>query len=281
LILSEKVYSDLMENCAKRESLLSKAADLKVIPTLSSIIDKVFAILSNRNSSFSDLSDIIKYDQAISSKVISIANSAYYSRGIEIYSLQRAMINIGYEEVKGIITCLLFMESILKQLKLKEEDLFSLWKHSMHVACASKILSEKTLVEDPTKVYTIALLHDIGKIVFYMSADNYSEIVKEADAHGKSITQLEKEHFGIDHQETGYAISLKWKFPLEFSNIIQYHHENANGTQYESLLKLVAAADRFSVSPNSVSGTEGYILMREKDTITKELKTIMDTLRLA
>jgi putative nucleotidyltransferase with HDIG domain len=270
-----------MENYAIRENLLSRAADLKVIPTLSTIIDKVFAILSNRNSSFTDLSDVIKYDQAISSKVISIANSAYYSRGIEIYSLQRAMINIGYEEVKGIITCLLFMESILKQLKLKEEDLLSLWKHSMYVACASKTLSEKTLVEDPAKVYTIALLHDIGKIVFYMNMDNYSEIVNKAIAQGKSIIQLEKEHFGIDHQETGYAISLKWKFPLEFSHVIQYHHENTNETQYESLIRLIRAADMFSVSPNSVSGTEGYILMKEKDTIAKELKNIMDTLRLA
>jgi putative nucleotidyltransferase with HDIG domain len=270
-----------MENYAIRDTLISKAVDLKVIPTLSTIVDKVFTVLGNKNSSFLDLSDIIKYDQAISSKVISIANSAYYSRGIEVYSLQQAMINIGFEEVKGIITCLLFMENILKHLKLKEEDLFSLWKHSMHVACASKVLSEKTLVEDPGKVYTIALLHDIGKIVFYMSTDDYGTLVKEEDVQGKSITRTEKERFGIDHQETGYAISLKWKLPLEFSHVIQYHHENTNNTQYESLLKLISAADRFAVSPNSVSGTEGYILMKEKDNIEKELHNIMDTLRLA
>jgi len=270
-----------MENYAIRDNILCKAADLKVIPTLSTIIDKVFTVLGDRNSSFSDLSDIIKYDQAISSKVISIANSAYYSRGIDIFSLQRAMINIGYEEVKGIITCLLFMENILKKLKLKEEDLLSLWKHSMHVACAAKVLSEKTLIEDPTKVYTIALLHDIGKIVFYMSTDNYCEIVNGDGTQEKSITQTEKEHFGIDHQETGYAISLKWKLPHEFSHVIQQHHENTNKTQYESLLKLIRAADRFVVSPDSVSGTEGYILMKEKDNIAKELNNIMEALRLA
>jgi putative nucleotidyltransferase with HDIG domain len=269
-----------MENHAIRGNLLSKAADIKVIPTMSTLIDKVFTILSDRNASFSDLNDIIKYDQAISSKVISIANSAYYSRGIEIYTLQRAMINIGYEEVKGIITCLLFMESILKQLKLKEEDLLSLWKHSMYVACASKILSEKILVEDPSKVYTIALLHDIGKIVFYMSTDNYGEIIRESNAQGKSIDQTEKERFGIDHQETGYTISLKWKLPLEFSHVIRYHHENTNDTQYESLLKLIRAADEFSVSPNNVSGSEGYILMNEKDTIAREMNNILNALRL-
>lgn len=269
-----------MENCAIRDNLLSRAADLKVIPTMSTIIDKVFTVLGNINSSFTDLGDVIKYDQAISSKVISIANSAYYSRGIEVYSLQRAMINIGYEEVKGIITCLLFMENILKKLKLKEEDLLSLWKHSMYVACASKVLSEKMLIEDPTKVYTIALLHDIGKIIFYMGANDYASIARGDGAQGKSITQIEKDRFGIDHQETGYTISLKWKFPLEFSHVIRYHHENTNKTQYESLLKLISTADMFAISPNSVSGTEGYILLKEKDNIEKELNNIMDTLRL-
>lgn len=248
---------------------------------LNTIVEKIFSVLDDKNSSFSDLGEVIKYDQAISSKVISIANSAFYSRGIEIYSLQRAMLNIGYEEVKGIIMCLVFMEGMLKKLKLKEEDLFALWKHSIYVACASKMLSERTLAEDPQKVYMAGLLHDIGSVVFYMHAENYSEMVRQANIQGKSIIQIEKEVFGIDHQETGYAISVKWKFPPEFSHIIRYHHEKITDAEYESLLKLIRAADQFSTAPSSVSGPEGYILLREKDTIADEMKNIMNILRLA
>ena len=91
------------------------------------------------------------------SKIISIANSAYYSRGIEIFDLQRAMLTIGFEEVQGIVTCLMFVENILKKLKLKEQDLFALWKHSIQVACSAKMLSERLLIEDPRKgVYNIS-----------------------------------------------------------------------------------------------------------------------------
>jgi putative nucleotidyltransferase with HDIG domain len=263
-----------------REALLNKASDLKMIPTLSTMIERVFQVLGDKNSSFNDLAEVIKYDQAISSKVISIANSAYYSRGIEIFSLQRAMINIGFEEVKSIVMCLLFVENILKTLKLREEDFLALWKHSIHVACAARLLSEKTFTEDPQKVYTISLLHDIGKVVLYMGAEGYSELVREAQAKGKEIHKLEQERFGTDHQEVGYIISVKWKFPDEFSHIIRYHHEGSDSGKYERLTKLVRAANRFSISSNADLGPEGYILLKENDVITKEMQKIMDFLQL-
>jgi putative nucleotidyltransferase with HDIG domain len=268
-----------MDQSAIRETLIHKATDLKMIPTLSTMIERVFTVLGDKNASFNDLADVIKYDQAISSKVISIANSAYYSRGIEIFSLQRAMINIGFEEVKSVVMCLLFVEDILKKLKLKEEDLVALWKHSIHVASAARVLSEKTFTEDPQKVYTISLLHDIGKVILYMNAENYGEVVREARNKGKEIHKLERDKFGTDHQEIGYIISVKWKFPDEFSHIIRYHHEGG-GDKYESLIRLVRTANRFSMSSNADLGSEGYILLKEKETIDMEMQKIMDFLQL-
>ncbi len=186
-----------------------------MIPTLHTIADRVFTVLDNSNSSFNDLSDIVRYDQAITSKIISIANSAYYSRGVEIFNLQRAMLTIGFEEVRSIVTCILLMEGIMKLLKLNEEDLLSLWKHSIEVACAARILSERLLVEDPQKVFTASLLHDIGRIIFYAFSPEYKEMQKEVKP-GTDLAALERDHFGIDHQETGYIIALKWKFPGRF-----------------------------------------------------------------
>ena len=264
-----------------RGNIQNRATELKVIPTLNTIIAKVFTILNDRDSSFSDLSDVVQHDQAISSKVISIANSAYYSRGMEICSLQRAMINIGFEEAKGIIMCIVFMENMLKQLKLREEDIFALWSHSIYVACASKVLSEKLLIEDPQKVYTAGLLHDLGKVVFYMDAADYGEMLKQASASGKSVIQMENENFGTDHQAAGYSIAVKWKFPPEFTEVIRHHHENETGKRHGELIHLVGIADRFSGAPHTVPDREGFILLKEKDAIASEMKSIMDLLRMA
>jgi len=258
-----------------QEQILDKAKNLKVIPTLNAIIDKVFSILGDKNSSFADLHDAVQYDQAISSKIISIANSAFYGRGVPIFSLQRAMTTIGFDEVKNIVMCLLFLVNILKELKLKPEVLMDLWKHSLFVACASKALATRMVSEDPHKVFTLALLHDIGKIVFYLSMEDYRQVMEEAVRRGKPLSQIEKAAFGVDHQEVGHILSIKWKFPEEFSYVTRYHHEHAQPGKYELLLKIISAADRFSVERNHASDPESFILLKERDQITKEVRRIM------
>jgi putative nucleotidyltransferase with HDIG domain len=263
-----------------RNNLLDKATALKVIPTLSGVVDKVLGIISNDDSSFSELTDVIKYDQSISSKIISIANSAFYSRGIEIFSLQRAMITIGFEEVKRIIMCLVFMNDILKKLKLNGSDLLDLWKHSALVACAARVLSTKMLVEDPQKVFTISLLHDIGKTILYMGVDNYAATINEANAKGKAINAIEQEKFGIDHQEIGYAIGVKWRFPDEFLHAIRYHHEDKGSDKHNALLRLVRAADDYAIASNKDPGPEGFILLNEKVAIMNEVKKTMGFLQI-
>jgi putative nucleotidyltransferase with HDIG domain len=265
-----------METVDVRADLLGRATMLKVIPTVSSIVDKALGLISNNDSSFNDLSDVIKYDQSISSKIISIANSAYYSRGIEVFSLQRAMMTIGFEEVKKIVMCLLFMNDMLKSLNLKGKDLVDLWKHSAYVACAARTLSKKMLVEDPQKIFTISLLHDIGKTVLYINAENYHAVLKKATEKGKDLAAMEKELYGIDHQEIGYAIGVKWRFPEEFLYAIRYHHGGTD--KYDNLLKLVIAADSFALATNTDLGPEGFILLNEKEAITEEMQKIVDFL---
>jgi putative nucleotidyltransferase with HDIG domain len=269
-----------MTDHLSRETLISRASDLKVIPTLNGIMEKVLQILANNNSSFNELSGVVQYDQAICSKIISIANSAYYSRGVEVFELQRAMLTIGFEEVRGIVTCLMFVENILKKLKLKEQDLFTLWKHSIHVAFGAKILSERMLIEDPPKVYTISLLHDIGKIVFYLSCDDYGETVKTAAANGKDLAVMERETFGIDHQELGYIIAIKWKFPDDFAQIIRHHHDGHSSNGRDSLFRIVNGSNKFAHSALDPRSPEGFILEKEKGSIGQEVEKIMEFLQL-
>lgn len=261
-----------------REELLARAKTLRVLPTLSSVVDRLFDVLHDRNASFRELVDIVRYDQSISSKIISIANSAYYSRGIKIMSLQRAMIMIGMDELKYIVTCLVFLEGILRKLALRDEDLLMLWDHSVYVAYSAKVLSTTTLVEEPEKIFTLALLHDIGKVILYMYLEDYRYLIRGCNGKRRDLCAEERSRFGIDHQEIGYYMSMKWRFPSEFGKVIRYHHDNSNGGESEVLVNLIKAADTFADFPDADLGMEGLILMREKERIDREtmkIKTLL------
>ncbi len=257
-----------------RTELLTKAKTLKVLPTLSTVVDRVFEVLNDKNASFRELVDIVRYDQAISSKIISIANSAYYSRGVKIMSLQRAMIIIGLEELRYVVTCLAFLEGILRKLSLKDEDLMALWRHSVYVACSAKVLSTNTLVEEPEKVFTAALVHDIGKVILYMYLEDYRHLIDGCNTRRRDVCGEERARFGIDHQEIGYYMSMKWRFPSEFGKIIRYHHDNQPVGESESLLSIVKKADTFADFPDADLGMDGLILIREKARIDAETERI-------
>jgi putative nucleotidyltransferase with HDIG domain len=265
-----------MQTITPREELLARAESVTVLPTINTIIGELFRVMNDANSSFKQLFDVVRYDQAISSKIISIANSAYYSRGATVVNLERAMIVIGFEEIKNIVMCLVFLKEILGKWNLSQSDIISLWTHSLGVGYAAKVLSSKTMAEEPEKAFTVSILHDIGKVFFYVYGDQYREIEKEAAETGRDLCALERETFGIDHQEVGYYISVKWRFPEEFSQVIRKHHTPSGGGN--SLLDIVRDADRFLTNPRADLGPAGIILAKERAWIADETKRISNLL---
>ena len=261
-----------MDASVIRKELIARVDTIKVLPTLNAVIDKVLTVLSNDNASFHDLFGVVKYDQAMSSKVIAIANSAYYSRGAQIVNLERAMIAIGLDEIRRIVMCLVFLKEMLSQWNLSNDDLLSLWNHALSVACAAKMLAERTMAEDREKAFTVSILHDIGKIPFYIYGDRYRRLQQEARDGGQDICSLEREQFGIDHAELGYFISTKWRFPDEFSAVIAGHHGRGEGKS--ALTGIVMAADKFVENPDDESGPESLILREGAGIIEAETKKI-------
>ncbi len=259
-----------------REELITDAKTIRLLPSLNTITARLLHVMNDPDSSFNELFDVARHDQAFSSKIMSIANSAFYSRSCTILSLQRALHVIGIEELRKLLICLMLLQDILKQWRLSQDDLAAIWTHSLRVSCAARTLSVKQMVEDPEEVFTVAMLHDIGKGVFYAKADRYRELVEEAVKTGKDLCGLERLNFGTDHQEVGDFISRKWRFPKDLAAVIRSHHtvtDDGNG-----FLHVVSVADAFVENRDCDLGAEGIILDEERESIAGEVQRISELL---
>lgn len=259
-----------------REELLSEARRMRLMPALNTVTNQMLRVMNDPNSSFSQLFEVARHDQGFSAKIIGIANSAYYSRSLKIFSLQRALGVIGLEELRGILICLTLLQDILNRWKLCQDDLAAIWTHSLAVSYAARTLSTKLMVEDPEEVFTVSILHDIGKGVFYTRGAEYRKMVKEANETGRDLCSLEKDLFGIDHQEVGHFISMKWRFPEELVAVIQGHHAKADGKNMR--LHLVKAADAFVDNRYDDLGAEALILDKERNYISSEVRRVSNLL---
>src|SRR5947207_1392967 len=73
--------------------LLEKLND---IPTLPIVATKVNELISNPNSSSSDIAEVLKKDQVLTAKVLKLINSPYYGIPGGVTDVQRALAFLGF-----------------------------------------------------------------------------------------------------------------------------------------------------------------------------------------
>lgn len=262
-----------------REFLIKSALSLKLPPSFSCVAERLLPIVEKENVNPKDIAEILQYDPGLAAKILNIANSAYYSRGAKIYSLGQAIIHIGLRETKNLLVCLLFTSTLREVPKLKRDDLLFIWTHSLFVALGAKILSRRFLIDDPEKVFTASLFHDIGKLVFFMGIDYYRENIEEAIGKRVPLREIELERYGITHNEIGYILARKWRFPESFFPVIKDHtlFLHTNGTRPSpGIMEIVNLANTFFYFRDIPDLPFGYVLKNELQKIEEEIDKFLE-----
>ncbi len=228
------------------------------IPTLPTVLLKLLASLEDRRSNAADIAELISKDPALTSKILKVANSAYYGFPGEITSLERAVALLGFNMVRSLALSMTVINTISSGKRYKcfsEEDL---WVHSITVATVMQEIVDRMdfAPEDSEHIFIIGLLHDIGKIVFdQFFSDLFEKVIEECSANGFKLYMAEQRVFGMDHGEVGGIILKRWKFPRVIYIPIAIHHKSDIPREADqvtaSLLKL---AD--SLVLNTVSSSD-------------------------
>jgi len=178
------------------EPITKKISRLKQLPTLPFILRELFDVLQNEQSTFVDIARVIKHDQTITERILRVANSPYFGHSGNVYTLEQAIMFLGYELVKGI--CL--GTSVFKLLDNGKKRTFSnLWRHSYEVGIIAANLSDHVSTIDPSVSFVSGLLHDIGRVVLLtIDMERYLCIISSDD-----IILEEDDSFGIDHTIAG------------------------------------------------------------------------------
>jgi len=214
-----------METDQLRRKIYSKVDEL---PTLPVVVPKLLSLTDNEKSSASDITEVISRDPALTSKILKVANSAYYGFPQEITDVKRAVALLGFNIVRSLALSIGVMRSMPSGKKspyFSEEDL---WLHSLAVATLMSELGDKFgKGDDYEHSFVIGLLHDIGKIVLdQFFSDLFHKTLEETHDLGKQAAHVaERKIIGFDHGEIGAMLLERWKFPGVISNAIAVHHQ--------------------------------------------------------
>lgn len=218
--------------------------DVGDLPAMPQIVHKAREVIENPDSSIQDFSNLIETDQALSLKVLKIANSAYYRRMKEVSSIHEAVVVLGVKTLEELITMASASALLNKRLKGYKMTAESMWRHSIAVAYGSKLIAKMKSPENIYDSFTAGLIHDAGKLILDKYVFERKELFEKYMAINTRHNhfETEKEILGFDHAILAEKICAKWNFPRNIAMAIKFHHTPSRMRSNE-LAHIVHASD--------------------------------------
>jgi len=202
-----------------RDELLAALRDL---PPLPSVVLELIESLGHEALSATQYAAKISRDQALTAKLLRLANSSFYGRGRQVRSVAEAITVLGLRTVRDAVTAAGLAGSFGRHPGF-DHDAF--WRHSLGSALCAQVLATELGRDDADLAFTVGLLHDIGRLALASAfAPAYAEV--EQWRHDKDCPLGDAEYavLGIDHAEVGKLIARQWNFAPAIVDAIHQHH---------------------------------------------------------
>jgi len=211
-------------NTEKIRKIEAKLSTVNNLPSIPLIINEVNRLIEEPGASATKLAQIINKDQAMVTKILSVANSPLYGIPRRVSTIDFAIIILGFNHIKNIIIALSMIDAF-KSVTGEKFEQQKYWLHSLIVATLSKKIADDLGHRTGGEVFTAGLLHDLGiPIIFKYFNKDYVDIITSAESSGNSIYETESIFLGLTHAKIGRFLIDKWNLPLSLANSIEYHH---------------------------------------------------------
>lgn len=228
------------------------------LPTLPAIAVKLLQVTTRDDSAAADVIRLLRGDQSLTAKVLSVAGSAAFGARGPVTTLEKAVPLIGFAGLRSIVLATSVFNCFARRSEATGSGAFNcaeFWKHALAVACAARRLAQRRRASSvvPDDVFVAGLLHDLGKVALnaiYPKA--YDRIAIQANHSRGDIADSERTVLGADHTVAGRRLAEHWRLPRGLQEVIWLHH---------------LAADAL---PSSVAAPATVGIVQLADTIARE-----------
>ena len=278
----------------KQLSIDDISIHVEKLPAIPQVAIKVSRMLGDFNVSVDQLSDTIMLDQALTTQLLKLCNSAHYGFSRNIVSVKDAITKLGLDTVKCLVFVAISQASLNKEAKGYSLLKGDLWQNSVSCAYYARHLAEVFNYRDKDLAFISGLLRDIGKLILseYVGA-NYDKILMLVETAEVPFIRAEEMTIGYNHAQIGAEVLKYWHFPLIIEETVRYHHDFFNAyTHYSKslqdikLLAILHLADAFTMMLGNSVGSDGLMYSIDEkaleflstNSVTVNIDLIMDQL---
>ena len=159
-------------------------------------------------------------------RVLRVANSAYYGHPRSIKTMERALMLLGRDAVRGIAAATCFDRAMARGMNGTAVDMGAVSRHSLTAAVAAEALAVIARPAMAGEAFIAGLLHNLG-IAVQLHLDSHGiEAMINANRSGAAygIRALESNHAMVGHEECLAVVFAAWEMPDGLVAAAGHHH---------------------------------------------------------
>lgn len=222
----------------------SRVRSLPDLPPFPVIGQHIMSQVTSEQVDIPRLSKTIEQDPAVFSRIIGVANSAYYGCPDKIYTINRAIVRVlGLSVVKSLALGIVLNEPF-KHALCHSFNLNQYWFRSMFIAITARWLGRRIQQSDKDfldQAYLVGMLNNLGELVLVHlfpseMNDVYTRLRGESEM---DMTTLQAEIIGITSNEASCILAKKWHLPESLLTVFQHAGELDYEGAHWQLLHLI------------------------------------------
>jgi putative nucleotidyltransferase with HDIG domain len=214
------------------------------LPTLPTVITQLMTLIDSPKTSGRQVAQLISTDQALTARILKLANSSFYGFPREIATVQHAVVILGFETVKSLGLSVSVLQRFSGPSDNPHFDRQAFWEHSIACGVSARLLAGKLRYRLPGEAFAAGILHDVGKLILnqYFPAE-FAQVIELMRAEDLYIGKAEEQILGLTHSEVGSWLADKWNLPRQLVDAIGYHHAPGRLGRNAELPALIHLAD--------------------------------------
>lgn len=204
-------------------------------------ITRILNLLQNTEVSSKALATEVGYDPLLTTRILRLANSSFYSSQKNVTKIQQAIETVGTKSLYDMVMIGLMANNFANEIRSSVLGRV-IWEHSLVVAFLSRKLSEVLQMRGSEDIFICGLLHDIGKIMLLrLDAEKYATLLEVSDEN--EMLNRERALFGYNHTQVGGLIASRWGLPKEVLEAILNHHKAPDSVHSVFASHIISLAD--------------------------------------
>lgn len=190
------------------DEMVAGVAELRPLPA---VAFRILELSDDGKFSAHELASLIASDQALTSKILRLANSPFYGFARRITTVRDAVVLLGFRAVRQSTLAACVVGDDRRSTNL---DYDAFWQFCVATGMLAEVLA-RTEGRYQDQAFTAGVLHQVGVLALDQFRSDLLRSVVERTAAGASRSAAEREILGFTTADLGGALADHWGFPAD------------------------------------------------------------------